>query len=223
MSTHDLDFNGWALVRADVGPANLAVLRDTLFRPGKAGARCLLDEPQVAEVAREISAQLVGKGVLGMRAIAVQALGFDKTPETNWKVTWHQDVMFPFAGVVRTPGYDLVTKKNGIDYARPPRDVLERMLAVRLHLDDCDEANGPLRMAPGSHRAGILKSTDITGAVVRHGEVPCLAAAGEALLMRPLLLHASSLARVPRHRRVLHLVYYSGERIPERWHREIGV
>jgi ectoine hydroxylase-related dioxygenase (phytanoyl-CoA dioxygenase family) len=91
-----------------------------------------------------------------------------------------------------------------------------------LHLDDCDEVNGSLRVAPGSHRAGILKSTEIARAVAEHGEVPCLAKEGEALLMRPLLLHASSPARVPRHRRVLHLVYYSGERIAERWHREIG-
>lgn len=222
MSLHELDLQGWALVRTEVAADRLAMLRQTLFRPGEAGTRCLLDQPDVEAVARGIREQLMREAVLGQRAIAVQAIAFDKTPEANWKVTWHQDVMFPFAGVVRTAGYELATKKDGVDYARPPREVLEQMLAVRLHLDDCDGDNGPLRVAQGSHRAGVLKSIEIAGAVAQHGERSCLAKAGEALLMRPLLLHASSPAREPTHRRVLHLVYYSGDRLPERWHREVG-
>lgn len=42
--------------------------------------------------------------------------------------------------------------------------------------------------------------------------------AGEALLMRPLLLHASSNATRPR---VLHIVYHSGAPVAEPWHREL--
>jgi hypothetical protein len=96
-----------------------------------------------------------------------------------------------------------------------------RCSGVRLHLDDCNETNGPLRVAPGSHRRGILKSTDIASAVNAHGEVICVAQTGEAVVMRPLLLHASSPAQVPKHRRVLHVVYYSGEPIAEQWHRAV--
>jgi hypothetical protein len=58
--------------------------------------------------------------------------------------------------------------------------------------------------------------------VEQNGEVTCLARTGEALLMRPLLLHASSVAKEPRHRRVLHVVYYAGAPIAEKWHREVG-
>ena len=93
-------------------------------------ARCLLDQPGVATAVCETRARLVEEGLLGAHAVAVQAIAFDKTPEANWKVTWHQDVMFPFAKPIRAPGFDLVSKKDEVDYARPPREVPEQMLAV---------------------------------------------------------------------------------------------
>lgn len=220
-NVNQFERDGWAVAALPSTAGLLPALRDTVFQPGEAGTRCLLDAPEVAAVARAAGASLSRDGLLAPHAIAVQAIAFDKTPQANWKVTWHQDVMFPFASPVQTPGYDLPSKKDGIDYARPPCSVLEQMLAVRLHLDACDETNGPLRVAPGTHRLGIIKSTGIAQAVQQHGEVACLAREGEALLMRPLLLHASSPAQTPKHRRVLHIVYYSGEPIAERWHREI--
>jgi ectoine hydroxylase-related dioxygenase (phytanoyl-CoA dioxygenase family) len=111
--------------------------------------------------------------------------------------------------------------KDGIDYAHPPREVLERLLAVRIHLDDCDATNGPLRVSPGTHALGIIPSSEIAATVERHGDTTCLADAGDALLMRPLLLHASSRATAPKHRRVLHLVYYAGPAVAERWYRAV--
>lgn len=218
----DLDETGWAMFSPELPAESLSRLRETIFAAGSAGTRCLLDDAGVAAVAREICAQLVRADVLAEHSVAIQAIAFDKTPAANWKVTWHQDVMFPFAQAVRAPGYDLATVKDAVDYARPPRPVLEQMLAVRLHLDPCDENNGPLRVSPGTHRAGVLRSTEIAGQVASHGEKMCLAQAGEALLMRPLLLHASSPAKLPAHRRVLHLVYHSGERLEECWHRAMG-
>jgi ectoine hydroxylase-related dioxygenase (phytanoyl-CoA dioxygenase family) len=216
-----LEAQGWALM-----PSKLETgARDRLlglFADCVAGTRCLLDDPAAVAVARELRSQLIETGVLSADTVAIQAIAFDKTPEANWKVTWHQDVMFPFAQPVTTPGYDLATKKEGVDYARPPRAVLEQMLAVRLHLDDCDETNGPLRVSPGTHREGIIKSTEITKKAGEHGQVMCVAQAGDALLMRPLLLHASSVAVTPKHRRVLHFVFYSGTQMAEHWHRAIA-
>ena len=201
--------------------ADADAAREELFRGGEAGTRCLLDQATVRKTVASVRATLVTAGKLPATAVAIQAIAFDKTPEANWKVTWHQDLMFPFARAVRTPGFALASRKDGIDYARPPRTVLESLLAVRLHLDDCDATNGPLRVAPGTHRRGILRSADIAETVARHGETMCLAKAGDALLMKPLLLHASSPAILPKHRRVLHLVYHSGEAIDEVWHRAI--
>jgi ectoine hydroxylase-related dioxygenase (phytanoyl-CoA dioxygenase family) len=181
----------------------------------------LLDEPAVAEAARLIRAELTALGKLPPSAVAIQAIAFDKTPGANWKVTWHQDLMLPFKSAVTNANYTLPSVKDGVDYARPPRAVLEATLAVRLHLDDCDETNGPLRISPGTHLAGVFPSVTISSAVSQHGEVSCLAKAGELILMRPLTLHASSPATTPKHRRVLHLVYHSGTEVAEAWHRSV--
>jgi len=165
--------------------------------------------------------RLVTHGLLPSSAVAIQAIAFDKTPDTNWKVAWHQDLMFPFADKVSSPGYELPSCKSGVHYARPPLNVLEDLLAVRLHLDDCGEANGPLRVSPGTHRQGIIPSSEAANQAATNGDIPCLALNGEVLLMRPLLLHASSQATLPGHRRVLHVVYHSGRTLPERWFRSL--
>ena len=107
---------------------------------------------------------------------------------------------------------------------QPPVAVLERMLTVRLHLDDCGADNGPLRVVRGSHAHGRLtdgqaKRWEQTGEVVA-----CLVPKGGALLMRPLLLHASAPAEAPRHRRVIHLEY-AADPLPHglRWFETTGL
>lgn len=197
-------------------------LRDSIFETRRAGMRCLLDHPTIANVARNLIGQLIEAGCISKMSVAIQAIAFDKTAVTNWKVAWHQDLMFPFACRVTTSGFDLPTVKDNVDYARPPQLVLENLLAVRLHLDDCDETNGPLRVSPGTHRYGILRGAEVSNYVSEHGEAICLAQRGDVLLMKPLALHASSQATVPAHRRVIHFVIYSGNPIPERWHRSVA-
>ena len=216
-----LEQDGWEIVRTELPVAVLATLRVTLFAMQGPGQRCLLDHAVVRQTAVSLRDEMIKAGFLAKGSVAIQAIAFDKTPVANWKVPWHQDVMFPFATRTTTPDYDLVSVKDGVDFARPPRAVLEEMLAVRLHLDDCNDTNGPLRVAPGSHREGVLKSTDLSDAVKRYGEAMCRAKIGEALLMKPLLLHASSPASTPKHRRVLHFVFHSGRSLPEVWHRAV--
>jgi ectoine hydroxylase-related dioxygenase (phytanoyl-CoA dioxygenase family) len=213
---------GWATHTARLDDATLERLRRDAFADGFAGQRCLLDVDAVQAVARLLRTELIRSGSLASEAVAIQAIAFDKTPGTNWKVTWHQDLMFPFAKPVSAPGYDLSSVKDGVHYARPPREILDDLLAVRLHLDECDDTNGPLRVASGSHRHGIIRSADISAVLSEHSEVTCLAGVGDALLMKPLTLHASSPATAPKHRRVLHYVFHSGRPIPETWHRSVN-
>ncbi|BCU75609.1 phytanoyl-CoA dioxygenase family protein [Luteolibacter sp. LG18] len=213
--------SGYELRPTGIPSATRALLRETLFQEERAGTRCLLDHPLVRETAVALRKELAASGHLPENAIAIQAIAFDKTAETNWKVTWHQDLMFPFAQPVTSDGYLLPRHKDGVDYARPPEEILGRLLAVRLHLDDCDESNGPLRVLPGSHLHGIIPSEEIAGHLERHEAAICLATEGEALLMRPLLLHASSQATAPKHRRVLHFVYDTGGPLSQKWHREV--
>src|SRR5262249_14861156 len=79
-----------------------------------------------------------------------------------------------------------------------------RMVAVRVHLDECGADNGPLRVLPGSHRHGWLDE-DIDDWKREVKEVVCTCSRGGIVVMCPLTLHASSKAKSPSHRRVIHI------------------
>jgi len=100
-----------------------------------------------------------------------------------------------------------VEHEGCIPHVQPPVEFLQQMLTVRLHLDDADESNGALRVLPGTHRLGRLSSRRIQELQRDQPEFLCVVSAGDAVLMRPLLLHASSRSASTRHRRVLHLEY----------------
>jgi ectoine hydroxylase-related dioxygenase (phytanoyl-CoA dioxygenase family) len=87
------------------------------------------------------------------------------------------------------------------------------MIAARLHLDDCPTDNGPLRVIAGTHGQGVLSRGEIRARVEKETETAICASAGDALLMKPLLLHASSPA--PAHRRVLHLEFAPSGLLPD--------
>lgn len=136
---------------------------------------------------------------------------FDKTPDANWKVAWHQDLSIAVRAKHDALGYGPWSVKAGIPHVQPPVNVLRSMLTVRLHLDECDERNGPLQVLPGSHVDGVLAPAEIETWRQRIKPVACLVPAGGALLMRPLILHASSPAKRPTHRRVIHIEYAAAE------------
>lgn len=212
---------GWLNIPSGFDEGLLENLRSGIFQSGRAGTRCLLDHPLVRETAINVRYHLTGLGLLETESVATQAITFDKTPETNWKVAWHQDLMFPFAQKASAPGYTLACEKDGTPFARPPASVLADLIAVRLSLDPCGLENGPLRVSPGTHKQGIIPAGQIMDHVTRAGEITCTNEAGDLLLMRPLLLHASSQATSPNHRRVLHLVYHNGTQVAEPWHRVV--
>jgi ectoine hydroxylase-related dioxygenase (phytanoyl-CoA dioxygenase family) len=139
----------------------------------------------------------------------VRSIFFDKTPDANWLVPWHQDLSIATKQQTDLPGYGPWSKKDGIPHVQPPIDVLESMVTIRLHLDNADESNGALRVIPGSHRLGRLDAAKVAEIRLRQPEVTCCVRTGDAMIMRPLLLHASSEARTPVHRRVIHLEYAS--------------
>ena len=87
-----------------------------------------------------------------------------------------------------------------------PQTVLSRILAIRLHLDASEPDNGPLRVIPGSHEHGKLSAEQVA-AIPKAGSAVCTVPRGGALLMRPLLLHASSACITLKPRRVIHLEY----------------
>jgi hypothetical protein len=181
--------------------------------------RNLLELDAVRSWATREDVLSIARPAAGNRARPVRGLLFDKTTDANWKVAWHQDRSIAVCERHDVAGFGPWSVKAGVVHVQPPVAILERMITIRLHLDDCDADNGPLRVVPGSHRDGILSDEDVLRLPRERGEVACLVPRGGAVLMRPLLLHASSAATNPRGRRVIH-IEYSGDDLPAplEWH-----
>jgi ectoine hydroxylase-related dioxygenase (phytanoyl-CoA dioxygenase family) len=145
--------------------------------------------------------------LLNVPAFPVRAILFDKTENANWGVPWHQDLAIAVAEQIETPGFKPWSIKAGVVHVNPPVSFLAGMVTLRLHLDDCFTDNGALRVLPGSHLQGELDAEAITAWSANQSPITCEIAKGGALLMRPLLLHASTAAKNPSHRRVLHVEY----------------
>jgi len=177
---------------------------------GRGGIRNLLDRvPEVRVVAESSTIRRLVDPILGERAFAARGILFDKTPEANWKVPWHQDLTIAVQGRTEATGFGPWTVKAGVNHVQPPTEVLENMVAVRIHLDECREDNGPMRVIPGSHSKGRLTAEQIQSIQLSSPSVACSVGRGGVLVMRPLLLHASSAASLPSHRRVIHIDFVS--------------
>lgn len=140
-------------------------------------------------------------------AFLVRATLFDKTEGANWGVFWHQDHSIAVHQRIDAPGFDGWTKKAGVSCVRPPAEIMERMRTIRLHLDDCGEQQGALKVLPGTHRLQRLNSCEVESTAATREQVTCAAAAGDAVLMCPLILHASSPMQAGTSRRVIHLEF----------------
>lgn len=139
--------------------------------------------------------------------LAVQCTYFEKSVHRNWLVALHQDLSIPVQSRVEHPELSGWSIKDGTLFVRPPLQVLERLVALRLHIDECGLEDGALRVTPGSHRAGRLSDEDKLRLRVDMGEVLCPVTQGGGMAMSPLVLHASSKATGSSRRRVLHFLF----------------
>ncbi len=173
----------------------------------KAGARHVLRVPAVRELAAHPVLVHLSGTFIGAPATPYRATLFDKSAASNWLVAWHQDTALPVNQEVGDPSWGPWSHKGGVLHAIAPASALERIVAVRVHLDDSTHANGPLRVLPGTHRGGVLPHDEIQRLAGAAMPVECVAASGGIVAMRPLVVHASSKARDAKPRRVLHIEY----------------
>lgn len=167
--------------------------------------------PRLDAFLRSAALRALVAPVLGADARPVRATWFDKPPGRDWGVAWHQDRTIFVAERRDVAGFGPWTTKGGGIAVEPPREVLERMLAVRIHLDASGPDNGPLRVRLGFHDRGKLDDAQLASLGAQDEGVVVHAARGDALLMRPLLPHASTRSTRPSARRVLHVEFAAGE------------
>jgi hypothetical protein len=214
---HDFEHHGFAVIERMVPTDLLQLLRaeaDRLLAASehRAGVRNALSRSAMlsrlagsgppAEVARE---------VLGPRARPTKLTLFDKTATANWKVPWHQDSTVSVRERREADGFGPWSVKDGVPHVQPPLWVLQSILAIRLHLDDTPPDNGALHVLGGTHRLGRLSDVQVDEL---RGQIPaqvCVVPAGGAMLMSPLLLHASKPTTNPTRRRVLHFEFSAAD------------
>jgi ectoine hydroxylase-related dioxygenase (phytanoyl-CoA dioxygenase family) len=127
--------------------------------------------------------------------------------DRNWLVPIHQDLSIPVAERVEHRELSGWSEKEGELFVQPPVSLLERMVAMRLHLDECGVEDGALTVVPGSHALGRLSTDAAIAARAERGAVTCPVPQGGVFALRPLLLHASSRATGKSRRRVLHFLF----------------
>lgn len=220
--------NGFDVFSNILDAADIATLIDAMERSDVArstrgdatyGARNILDVPEVADIANSTKVLSPVADLIGPDARPVRGIFFDKTQGANWPVAWHQDLTLALAAKHEVDGWDNWSTKAGVAHVQPPYQILVHMITLRLHLDDCDADNGPLKVLPGTHRLGRIAAPKIQEL---RGAIPvqvCVAEKGSALAMKPLLLHASSAAASPRRRRVVHIEFAPKHLLPAplRW------
>jgi ectoine hydroxylase-related dioxygenase (phytanoyl-CoA dioxygenase family) len=149
----------------------------------------------------------MARRILGNDAMPFKATIFDKSTTANWLVVWHQDTALPLKNRRDNPEWGPWSVKDGVTYAHAPAHALERVLALRVHLDDSMAENGPLRVLPGTHVQGVLTDNAIHDLSTQIQAVDCPVPKGGVLAMRPLIVHASSKSLTDHPRRVLHIEY----------------
>lgn len=221
MYNKEIDSNGFAVIPKLLDPATVALLVDQLANIPRSnstkqrgsscfGIRNLLSvAPFVQELAGSARVRAIVERFAGKQARVVRGIFFDKTPEANWKVAWHQDLTIAVRNKKELVGFRCWSLKAGSTHVQPPDLILEKMLTLRLHLDDTTQESGALKVIPGSHRHGRLSSIEIERIRQETPSVTCPIKKGGALAMRPLLLHSSSVSVAKSHRRVIHLEFTS--------------
>lgn len=201
--------SGFAIIAQVVSDADchVASAQITPADAGSGGSRCLLPMAWCSSMVQRLRLHPIVSAFIPPGAVAVQFTYFEKSVSRNWLVPWHQDLSIPVAERVNESSLRGWSNKEGMPFVQAPVAVLEQMVAVRLHLDECSPHDGPLRVIAGSHVLGVIAPQDEHAIRKARTEVVCAAERGAAVIMRPLLLHGSSKASGASRRRVLHFLF----------------
>jgi len=181
--------DGFAVCEGLLSQELIERFMDELTRIGQSGSvrqrdgifavRNLLDVcPEVRSLADSKLVRHYVEPILGDSFLPVRGILFDKIPDANWKVPWHQDVTIAVRERIDVAGFGPWSVKAGVQHVQPPAGVLEKMLSVRVHLDDCGAENGALRVIPGSHLSGRIAEAEIESVRKSAAEPICVVGAG---------------------------------------------
>ncbi|MGE0643051.1 MAG: phytanoyl-CoA dioxygenase family protein [Nitrospira sp.] len=181
----------------------------------RAGIQHLMKCPPISSLAQDKRLHALAKAALTGTATPFRAPLFEKTPKSNWLVAWHQDTALPIERKFASPEWGPWSKKSGIIYAHAPAWALDRIVTLRIQLDPGAQHDGSLRVIPRSHLKGVLSDSEIHRLTEHEIPAECLVPQGGVLIMKPLIIHASSKSRSNAPRRVVHIEYAPATGIAE--------
>jgi len=172
----------------------------------------LKEMPEIYHLIFDAEFKLLIQHLFGSDYFIVKSIYFDKPEQSNWFVSYHQDLTISVDKKTELDHYNKWTVKQDQFSVQPPLDILKNIYTVRIHLDDTDENNGALKVVPASHLKGIYRPEDIDWTT--DSEEICDVLKGGIMIMKPLLLHSSSRTTNNQKRRVIHIEFCNQE-LPE--------
>ncbi|MCE2959810.1 MAG: phytanoyl-CoA dioxygenase family protein [Akkermansiaceae bacterium] len=213
--------DGFEIHRSVFSAVEIEALREEADRvAGEAGSACVRNLNARSELFRELSNSPKLREIFPKALyLTVRSLLFDKTPQENWPVAWHQDLTIATKAEISCEGYGPWSVKDGVTHAHAPTGLLQQMVTARIHLDPTHEENGALMVVPASHLLGKIPAASIPDLMMKPA-FNCVCEPGDVLLMSPLLLHSSHRSTKPSRRRILHFEYAPPNALDPRlaWH-----
>lgn len=158
----------------------------------------------------------VVKSVCDEHFFLTKAIYFNKPSQSNWFVSYHQDLSISVKEKMEYEGFFNWTRKKNQIGVVPPTEILANTVTIRIHLDDANIDNGALKVIERSHQNGIIRVDENFDKSLYGNEVVCNVERGGVMLMKLLLLHASQKSISQSDRRVIHLEF-SNQDIPMGW------
>lgn len=212
--------SGFAMVPGAIPEDTVIKLREDVDRVAQeAGTTCVRHLRAKSESVDQLSRSELLAALLPAGYRPVRSIFFDKTIKENWPVAWHQDLTISVQRRRDIEGYGPWSLKDDAVHVQPPTALLERMVTLRIHLDDTPASNGALRVVPGSSTFGKIPAQEIADKV-QGRDYTCDCAAGDVLMMSPLILHTSRRSANPGRRRIIHIEYAPRDALDSRlaWH-----
>jgi ectoine hydroxylase-related dioxygenase (phytanoyl-CoA dioxygenase family) len=212
-AAEEIEKNGFALIKGLLSPSELSQLEDfaAIFEAQakeKGGGRNIFQKaPSLLPLFKTEAILNIVRTCLGPNIGISEGIYLNKKDEANWLVAWHQDLFISVKQKIESEGFHSWTNKQGIPYVQPPVEVLGQSLWVRLNLDKNGIENGCLRVSPGTHNQGKIASEAHLTAFSQFGDVAIPCNKGDAILFKPLLLHASSKSMKSGQRRVFQVLF----------------
>jgi ectoine hydroxylase-related dioxygenase (phytanoyl-CoA dioxygenase family) len=150
--------------------------------------------------------------IFGKDFFVVKSIYFDKPENSNWFVSYHQDLTISVDKKLELENFGPWTTKQNQFAVQPPLNILQDNFTIRIHLDKTNAENGALKIIPKSHLKGVYRAETIDWNT--ETETICNVEKGGIMIMKPLLLHSSGRTTNNNKRRVLH-IEFSKSSLPE--------